>query len=116
MSKPTTIDEYLAGVGEDRRKALQQLRESIRSIVPEAEEGFSYGLPAFRVRGKAIAGFAATANGCSYYPMSGATIATLSEDLEGYETTKGSIHFDPQRPLPEDLVRKLIQTRMTEGP
>ena len=113
-SKPTSIDEYLADVAEPQRKVLQRLRETIRQAVPEAEEGFSYGVPAFRLRGKAIAGFAAAASHCSYYPMSGSTVARLAGDLAGYETSKGAVCFPVEKPLPDNLVRKLIAARIAE--
>ena len=69
--KPSTIDDYLKSVPEDRRSALKDLRAKIRSIVPNAEECISYGFPAFRLKGVVVAGFCATAKGCSYFPFSG---------------------------------------------
>src|SRR5688500_4304653 len=114
MNKPTSIDDYLVRVSEDQRAVLQRLRETIRSIVPDAEEGISYGLPAFRLRGKPIAGFGASANHLSYYPMSGTTTATLQAELAGYHTSKGAIRFEIAQPLPTALVRKLIEARVAE--
>ena len=113
--KPTTIDEYLATVKGERRAALDKLRKIIRSIVPKAEECISYRIPAFRLDGRIVAGFAATAKGCSYFPFSGSTVRTLAKELDGYSGTKGSLHFDPAKPLPATLVRKLIKTRIAEG-
>jgi uncharacterized protein YdhG (YjbR/CyaY superfamily) len=81
---------------------------------PRAEECISYGILAFRLNGRIVAGFAATAKGCSYLPFSGRTLATLEKALGGYERTKGSLHFDPLEPLPATLVRKLIRTRIAE--
>jgi uncharacterized protein YdhG (YjbR/CyaY superfamily) len=112
--KPTTIDEYLATVKGDKRAALEKLRKTIRSIVPEAEECISYRIPAFRIGGAVVAGFCATAKGCSYFPFSGSTFRTLARDLEGYDKTKSSLHFSPEEPLPAPLVRKLIETRIAE--
>lgn len=112
--KPTTIDEYLASVKGERRAALDHLRRTIRAVVPRAEECISYRIPAFRLDGKIVAGFLATAKGCSYIPFSGSTLRTLARDLEGYEGTKGSLHFDPAKPLPKALVRKLIKARIAE--
>jgi uncharacterized protein YdhG (YjbR/CyaY superfamily) len=114
-SKPTTIDDYLAAVKGERRAALDKLRKTIRSIVPKATECISYNLPAFRLDGKIVAGFAATTKGCSYFPFSGSTLRTLARDVKDYEQTKGSLHFDPRRPLPATLVRKLIKARIAEG-
>lgn len=114
MPKPTTIDAYLASVTGERRAALDHLRATIRAIVPDAEECISYAIPAFRVGGQVIAGFKATATGCSYYPFSGTTLETLSTEVARYSRTKSALHFDAARPLPKSLVRKLIATRIAE--
>jgi uncharacterized protein YdhG (YjbR/CyaY superfamily) len=114
-SKAATIDAYLSRVKGERRAALEALRETIRSIVPDAEECISYGIPAFRHDGRIVAGFQATATGCSYYPFSGTTLGTLARDLQGYAGTKSAVHFRPDRPLPVALVRKLVRTRIAEG-
>jgi len=113
--KPATIDAYLATVPDDRRAALERLRKAIHAAAPGAEECISYGLPAFRVGGEVVAGFAATAKGCSYFPFSGSTLGTLAAELEGYGGTKGSLHFSPKRGLPATLVRKLVRTRRAEA-
>jgi uncharacterized protein YdhG (YjbR/CyaY superfamily) len=113
--KPTTVDEYLAAVTGERRVALDRLRAAIRRVVPRAQECISYGIPAFRLDGRIVAGFAATVKGCSYFPFSGSTLRALAAELEGYEGTKGSLHFDPARPLPVALVRKLIKARIAES-
>jgi uncharacterized protein YdhG (YjbR/CyaY superfamily) len=110
-----TIDDYLATVDADKQAVLQKLRKTIKSIVPKAEECFSYGLPAFRLNGKPIAAFAAAAKHCAYYPMSGSVIAALKEELKDYETSKGAIRFQAAKPLPVALVRKLIKTRLAEN-
>jgi uncharacterized protein YdhG (YjbR/CyaY superfamily) len=109
-----TIDDYLADVKGEQRAALDELRKMIRSIVPKAEECISYQMPAFRVNGEVVAGFAATAKGCSYYPFSGSTLGALADELDGYSQTKGALHFDPDKPLPRGLVRKLIEARLEE--
>src|SRR5450631_2867552 len=111
MSK---IDDYLATITGDKRIALEKLRRTIRSIVPRAEECISYGMPAFRLDGKVVAGFQATARGCSYYPFSGSTLGTLAADLRGYRKTKSALHFGPDEPLPTALVRKLVRARIAE--
>jgi uncharacterized protein YdhG (YjbR/CyaY superfamily) len=112
--KHKTIDDYLAGVSGERRTALEKLRRTIRSIVPEAVECISYRIPAFRLDGRVIAGFCARAEGCSYFPFSGSTLATLADELEGYERTKSSLHFPADEPLPTALVRKLLRARLAE--
>lgn len=111
---PTTIDQYLATVTGERRAALDQLRKTIRAIIPRAEECISYRMPAFRLDGEIVAGFAATKKGCSYFPFSGSTLRTLATELEDFGGTKSSLHFDPAAPLSAALVRKLIKTRIAE--
>ena len=108
------IDAYLATVPEDRRAALQRLRRTLRSIVPDAEECISYGIPAFRLDGEVVAGFAATRKGCSYFPFSGSTLGTLAAALRAYGGTRSSLHFAPGDGLPAALVRKLVRARRAE--
>ena len=90
-TKPQTIDEYLAGLSAENRAALQKVRRAVHAAAPGAEEGISYGMPAFRLNGKLIAGFKAAANHCSFHPMSGDTVATLKSDLARYEPGNRSI-------------------------
>jgi uncharacterized protein YdhG (YjbR/CyaY superfamily) len=108
------IDSYLAGVDEPKRSTLQQLRRSIRAAVPEAEECISYGMPAFKVHGKTVAGFAAFKNHLSYLPHSGSVLETLAADLAGYAGTKGSLHFPIDQPLPAAIVNQLVKARLRE--
>jgi uncharacterized protein YdhG (YjbR/CyaY superfamily) len=112
--KPASIDAYLKTVTGERRAALEMLRRTIRSVLPEAEECISYSIPAFRVDGVVVAGFLATAKGCSYYPFSGKTLRTLAADLEGYQGTRGALHFPAGKPLPKALVRRLLRARVAE--
>lgn len=114
-AKADSIDRYLAGLSDDKRAALERLRKAIKGAAPGAEECFSYGLPAFRLDGKVLVGFGATATQCSFYPMSGTTVAAHRADLKGYETSKGAIRFDPKRGLPAALVRKLVKSRLAEN-
>jgi uncharacterized protein YdhG (YjbR/CyaY superfamily) len=113
MSKQE-VDEYLANLDEPKRTTLQQLRQTIRSIVPEAEESISYGMPAYRLRGKVIAGFAAFKNHLSYLPHSGSVFAEMPDDVAGYVTSKGALQFPIDRPLPKALVKKLIAIRLRQ--
>jgi uncharacterized protein YdhG (YjbR/CyaY superfamily) len=105
-----TIDEYLAGVPVGQRAALERLRRTIRSVLPKAEECISYGLPAYRMDGKALVYFGAARHHCAFYP--GAAVDELAADLAAYDTSKGTIRFQPDAPLPASLVRKLIKTRL----
>jgi len=115
MRRDPAIDVYLAGVNPRSRAVLQKLRKTIRSLVPQAEECISYRLPAFRYRGNIIAGFSATATGCSYYPFSGTTLKTLADAIKGYGKTKSALHFGADKPLPASLVRRLLRARIAEG-
>jgi uncharacterized protein YdhG (YjbR/CyaY superfamily) len=114
-SKPHTIDQYLAGLSPENRAALQEVRRAVHAAAPGAEECISYGMPAFRLKGKLIAGFKAAAKHCSFHPMSGETVATLKADLAGYETSRGTIRFPARAGLPATLVRKLVKARISEG-
>ncbi|MCI0377254.1 MAG: DUF1801 domain-containing protein [Gemmataceae bacterium] len=113
--KATTIDEYLAGVSADQRAALQKLRKTIKAIVPKAEECISYGLAAFRLDGIPLVAFGASTNHCSFFPMSGTTVAAHKDDLKDYDTSKGTIRFPADKPLPAALVRKLVKARIAEN-
>jgi uncharacterized protein YdhG (YjbR/CyaY superfamily) len=108
------IDDYLARLDEPKRTTLQKLRQTILSIVPEAEQGISYGMPAFRLHGKVIAGFAAFKNHLSYLPHSGRVLTELADDVARYTTSKGALQFAIDKPLPKALVRKLIAVRLRE--
>ena len=108
------VDEYLRGLEEPKRSTLQTLRETILEIVPDAEQVISYRVPAFRVGGKSVAGFAAFKDHLSYLPFSGSVIGPLADELEGYTMTKSALHFPVDRPLPKALVKKLIRMRLAE--
>ena len=111
------VDEYLRAVEEPKRSTLQTLRGTILEAVPEAEQVISYRVPAFRVGGKTVAGFAAFKDHLSYLPFSGSVLGQLGDELEGYAMTKSSLHFPVDRPLPKALVKKLIRVRLADvGP
>ena len=111
---PQTIDEYLALVSDDKRAVLEKLRQTIRSAAPKAEECISYQMPAFRHNGKVIMWFGAAAKHCSFFP--GAfPIEQHKKALEGYKTSKGTIRFSPDDPLPATLVRKLVKSRLAQA-
>ena len=108
------IDDYLASVDEPKRSSLEALRRSILEAVPEAEQCLSYGMPAFKVQGRTVAGFAAFKNHLSYLPHSGSVLDEMGDDIAGYQSTKGSLHFPVDQPLPDVLVRRLVETKMRE--
>ena len=113
MSKKE-IDDYLAKLDEPKRATLQKLRLTIRDILPDAEEIISYGMPAFRLNGRVIVGFAAFKNHLAYLPHSGSVFNALRDDLAGYTSTEGSLHFPIDKPLPKALVKKLIAVRLKQ--
>ena len=108
------IDRYLAALDEPKRSTLEALRRSILEVVPNAEQGISYGAPAFKVRGKTVAGFAAFKSHLSYLPHSGSVLSSLADETARYDKTKGSLHFPVDKPLPKRLVRRLVTTRMRQ--
>lgn len=109
-----TIDEYLDALPDPERAALQRLRATILEVVPDASEAIAYGMPAFKLGGKVIAGFAAFKNHLSYLPHSGAVLGALQAETSGYAQTAGWLHFAVDRPLPKTLVRRLIAARRRE--
>jgi uncharacterized protein YdhG (YjbR/CyaY superfamily) len=109
------IDDYLAGVDEPKRSTLQALREAILEVVPEAEEGMSYRVPAFRIGGKVIAGFAAFKNHLSYLPHSGSVFPVLRDELSDYPTSSGALRFPIDTPLPMPLVERLVRVRIAQA-
>jgi uncharacterized protein YdhG (YjbR/CyaY superfamily) len=110
------VDAYLAARPEDQRAALQALRDLLRSCLPEAEEVISYAMPGFRLGRKVVAGYAGFAKNCGYYPHSGNIIPAYAAELDrlGFRHTDGAISFTPAKPLPNDLVRRLVAARLAE--
>jgi uncharacterized protein YdhG (YjbR/CyaY superfamily) len=108
-----TFDGFLAALDPQKRAALEKLRKVIRAVAPEAEECISYGIPAFRMRGKFLVGLGAGADHCSFYP--GSALDNFRADLKGYDTGKGTIRFQPEKPLPTALVRRLVKARIKKG-
>ena len=109
------IDEYLALLDEPKRSTLEQLRRTILEVVPEAEEGISYRLPAFRREGIVIAGFGAFKNHLSYFPHSGSVLLALRDEVADYPTSRGTLQFPINASLPKPLVEQLIRVRITQA-
>jgi len=109
------IDDYLADLEEPKRSTLQQLRQTIVDIVPEAAQGISYGSPAFRIRGKVVAGFAAFKNHLSYLPHSGSVFPALQKEVAPYRTSTGALQFPVDSLLSKPLVEKLIRVRIAQA-
>lgn len=108
------IDRYLTGLAQPKRRTLEALRRTISSVIPDAVEGISYGMPVFKVDGKAVCGFAAFNEHLSYFPHSGSVLPQLTKELAGYSMTKGTLRFAIDKPLPASLVKKLIAVRLAE--
>ena len=110
-TKPQSIDDYLARVPAESRAALEKLRRTIHSIVPEALETISYEIPTFKLNGRMLVSFAAFSEHCSFFPGAG-PIEAHKNDLKSFPTSKGTIRFTPDRPLSPALVKKLVRTRI----
>lgn len=108
------IDDYLSALPEPKRAALEIVRQRILQILPEAEQCISYAMPAFRVDGKVLAGFAAFKNHLAYLPHSGSVLKEIPE-LAGFQQTVGSLHFDIDQPLSSDIIAKLIAVRKAQA-
>jgi uncharacterized protein YdhG (YjbR/CyaY superfamily) len=108
------VKAYLAKVPEPARGTLEKMRAMIRAAAPkDAAEGISYGMPAFKYR-KPLAGYAAFKDHCSLFPMSGAVVAAMKDELKDYVTSKGAIQFELGKPMPMALVKKIVKARLAE--
>ncbi|MEY3677618.1 MAG: hypothetical protein RL351_845 [Actinomycetota bacterium] len=110
----TVIDDYLKGVPAAQRKLLQEVRQEMRKLLPEAEEAISYGLPCFKVDGGVVGGFAANKNFCSYYPFSGSTLGALKTELASYSQTLSALHFTDEKPLTKKIIKLLVAHRLQQ--
>jgi uncharacterized protein YdhG (YjbR/CyaY superfamily) len=111
--QPATVDAYLAGVSPDARAALEKIRKAIRAAAPEGTEGLAWGMPSIRQRVWLVC-YAAFKDHCSFFPMSVAVMRKHAAKLKGYRTTKGTIHFPFDKPLPAALVRSIVKARIEE--
>ena len=118
MAKQSTpkaqVASYIAALPPDARTAMKQVRAAIRTAAPRAEEAFSYRIPAFRMDGKALVWYAAFKNHYSVYPIGAAIRRSLAKEVEGYESSKGTIRFPLSERVPVSLVKKLVKARMAE--
>jgi uncharacterized protein YdhG (YjbR/CyaY superfamily) len=108
------MDDYLAGVPEPDRDALERIRRKVKELVPQAEEGKSYGMPALKYNKRPLVGFVAAKKHLSLFPFSPAVIEALSDRLDGFELSKGTIRFTAEHPLPDDLLRDVVMLRRDE--
>lgn len=115
MSK-AEMDHYLAEAPEPQSSTLEALRTTILAVLPDADQIISYGIPTFALNGDSIAGIAAYKAHCSYFPMSGSVLRELPKETAGYSTSKGTLRFPIDQPLPASLVKKLIEVRLAQLP
>ena len=108
------IEQYLELLPLESQKALKTLRRIIKDTVPNAEEGFSYGVPAFKIKGRPLVCYAAFKNHCGFYPMSPEVLNSFTSELADFETAKGTIRFKINNPLPEALVKRIVKARLKE--
>lgn len=111
---PEPIDRYLAGVAQPQRDTLAALRATLQSILPHAEECLKYGMPALALDGKGVAGYAAFADHCSYFPMSGSVLDAAGPAVARFTVSKGGLQFPVDRPPPVGLLRTLVKLRLAE--
>ena len=114
MTDDSPIDAYLAKRPADQRDALQRLRTQLSRLLPDAEESISYGIPTFKLGGRAVVWYAGWKSHCTIYPLTDSFLADHQDELEGYERTKGSLHFTPDAPLPEPIVEALVRARLAD--
>jgi uncharacterized protein YdhG (YjbR/CyaY superfamily) len=114
MAAPTSVDDYLAGLPESPRAALEKLREQIKAAAPEATETISYEMPTFKLDGRFLVSYAAFKNHCSLFPSSEKVIEACGEELTPHLSGKGTIRFTTDKPLPSALVRKIMKARIEE--
>jgi uncharacterized protein YdhG (YjbR/CyaY superfamily) len=113
--KAATVDEFLAAVPPDKRSALEDLRTVIRGAAPGATELINYGVPMFRLHGKNLVSYAAARGHCSFYVQSPAVMEAHADALAGFKTSKGTVNFTPDKPIPPDLVTSLVKARIAEN-
>ena len=108
------MEEYLDGLPPPQRVALERVRAVVTKVVPEAEEGVSYGVPAFIYEGRPLLGFRAARNHLSVFPFSPEAITSVKDRLEGFELSKGTIRFTPENPVPEKVLAEVVRARQQE--
>jgi uncharacterized protein YdhG (YjbR/CyaY superfamily) len=109
------IDEYLATIPEDARATLEKMRQRVSAAAPRADESIWYQIPTFKLDGRALVGFAAFKNHCSFFPMSMAVMRKYQDELQSYDTSKGTIRFPIGKPLRAALVKKMVKDRIKEN-
>jgi len=115
MATPTSVEDYMAALPDERRAAIEELRQTIKAAAPEAAETIAYQMPAFRTHGQFLVSYAAFKNHYSLFPASGAVVEALGEELTPYLAGKGTIRFRADEPIPGALVTKIVKVRLAEN-
>ena len=111
FKKPGNVEEYLAALSPEQRAALERLRRTIKAVAPKAVEGISYQIPTFKLDGRMMVSYAAFSEHCSFFPGAGPA-EVHQRELKPYQTSKGTIRFTPDKPLPVTLIKKIVKTRI----
>jgi uncharacterized protein YdhG (YjbR/CyaY superfamily) len=115
MAGPSSVEEYLAALPKGSRTALEKLRKTIKAAAPDATETISYQMPAFKDHGRFLVSYAAFKDHCSLFPASNAVMEALGNELQPYFSGKGTLRFQPDKPIPAALVRKIVKARLEEN-
>lgn len=114
MKKVSSVEEYVNLFPANQRAALEEIRKAIKSAAPKAAENISYGMPAYKFDGILVY-FGGFKNHCSLFPASNSVIQKFSHELDGYTTSKGTIQFPLDQPVPTPLIKKIVKERLTEN-
>lgn len=110
----SVFDEYLVTVPEPQRAELERIRQVVRRTVPDAEEGTSYGMPAFKYKNRPLLGFRASKNHLSVFPFSPEAVDAARDELAGFDLSKGTVRFTPEKPIPDSALQRLLRERLRE--
>lgn len=113
--KPGSVDEYIAAFPKEIQQVLQEIRATIQSAAPDATETISYGMPTFNRNGTYLIYFAGWKKHIALYPVTGRVAAQFGQELAGYKGTKGSVHFPLGKPMPLDLIKRIVELRTEEN-
>jgi uncharacterized protein YdhG (YjbR/CyaY superfamily) len=114
VTEDSPIEAYLAKRPADQREVLQRLRTQVSRLLPDAEESISYGIPTFKLGGRAVVWYAGWRSHCAIYPLTDSFLSAHEDELAGIARTKGSLHFTPDAPLPERIVEGLVRARLAD--
>jgi uncharacterized protein YdhG (YjbR/CyaY superfamily) len=114
VTRDPRVDAYLATLPADQRALLERVSGQIRTVMPDAEETISYAMPSFRQGNRFVVSYAGWKQHCSIYPLTDSFLAAHGDEVKGYSRTKGSLHFTPDKPLPDGIVEELVRARLAE--